>query len=102
METVFAVVYTVLCKSDTEESSTSSGCWGVYKDRPAAEFGMLEAQNKLRNDALTWDEDPTENLRAIKTMKTGVLDEDSAYIEYENNFAECIEVIVNIFETTLY
>lgn len=102
METVFAVVYTVFCKSDIGESSASSGCWGVYRDRPSAEFAMLEAQNKLRNDAITWEEDPTENLRAIETMETGVLDEDSAYIEYENDYDETIEVIVNIFETILH
>ena len=102
METVFAVVYTVCCKSDIGDSNASSGCWGVYKDRPAAELAMMEAQNKLRDDALAWDEDPTENLHAIETMETGVLDEDRVYIEYENDYDETIEVIVNIFETTLH
>jgi hypothetical protein len=102
METVFAVVYTVCCKSDIGESSASSGCWGVYRDRPSAELAMIEAQNKLRDDALAWEDDPTENLRVIETMETGVLDEDSAYIEYETDCADYIEVIVNIFETTLH
>lgn len=95
---VYVVGWTTTCQS-MDESSASSGVYGVYGSESKALVALDKCMDEMYREAINWEEDPVNREKIEDSIEKYKMSTTKRNIEYTNPCDDTINIDIEIFET---